>query len=76
MGCVFPNKNVLKPFNGTSTNEEHLNNFVPLTKENRVSTTRKKNLNKKNDDKKILNTLLNMHAIVVKHYVSHFKLYF
>jgi hypothetical protein len=28
MGCDFRNKNILKPFNGTSRNEEHLNNFV------------------------------------------------
>jgi hypothetical protein len=34
VGCVFPNKNVLKPFNGSNKNEEHFDNFVPLMKEN------------------------------------------
>jgi hypothetical protein len=42
MGCDFLNKDVLKPFNGTSRNENHLNNFVPLMKENLTSTTPKK----------------------------------
>jgi hypothetical protein len=82
MGYVSHNKNVLKPFNRISRNEEHLNNFVPLMKENRASTIKfKKNLDKKNDDKniikykKISKTLLNMHAIVVKHCVLHFKFF-
>jgi hypothetical protein len=42
MGCDFLNKNVLKPFNGTSRNEKHFNNFVSLVKENPTSTTQKK----------------------------------
>jgi hypothetical protein len=30
MGCDFPTKNVLKPFNETNQNEKHLNDFVQL----------------------------------------------
>ncbi len=41
MGCDFLNKYVLKPFNETSRNEEHLNNFVQLMKENTTSKTKK-----------------------------------
>jgi hypothetical protein len=34
-------------------NEEHVDNFVPLGKENPISTTKKKkNLDKKKDEKK------------------------
>jgi hypothetical protein len=81
MGCVFLNKNVFKPFNGTNRDEEHFNKFIPLTEQNRTSTTTTKNLTKKMmtkillNIKKILKTLLNMHAIVVKHCVSHFKIF-
>jgi len=42
MGCVFPNKDVFKPFNGTSRNEEHFNHFVQLTKENPTTKENKK----------------------------------
>ncbi len=42
MGCDFLNKDVLKPLNGTNRNENHLNVFVPLMKENPTSTTPKK----------------------------------
>jgi len=80
MGCVFPNKDIFKPLNGINRNEKHLNNFVQLTKENPTSTKKEeKTLTKKLTTKillnrrKILKTLINMHAIVVKHYVSHFK---
>jgi hypothetical protein len=53
--CDFPNKYVLKPFNGISINEEHLNNFVQLTKKNPASTKRRrKNLDQKNDNKNII----------------------
>jgi len=41
MGCDFLKKYVLKPFNETSRNEEHLNNFVQLMKENTTSKTKK-----------------------------------
>jgi hypothetical protein len=50
MGCDFPNKNVLKPFNETNKNEKHLNNFVQLTKEN-LASTKKRNVHQKNDNK-------------------------
>ncbi len=56
MGCVLPNKDVLKPFNVIGRKEEHFNKFVPLMKENPTSTTkRKKTLDQKNDDKNIMN---------------------
>jgi hypothetical protein len=55
MGCDFFNKDVLKPFNGTSRNEEHLNHFVQLMKENpTLKKKKKKNLDQKNDDKNII----------------------
>jgi hypothetical protein len=80
MGCDFFNKDVLKPFNGTSRNEEHLNHFVQLMKENpTLKKKKKKTLTKKMMTKillyikKILKTFINMHVIVVKHCVSHFK---
>jgi hypothetical protein len=48
MGGVFPNKDVLKPFNGTNRNEKHLNIFFQLTKEDLASTKEKeKTLTKK-----------------------------
>jgi hypothetical protein len=53
VGCDFLNKDVLKPFNGTSRNEKHFNNFVPLMEKGPTSTNQK-NLNKKNDNKNII----------------------
>jgi hypothetical protein len=48
MGCDFLNKYVLKPFNGTSRIEEHLNNFLQSTKENLASMKKEeKTLTKK-----------------------------
>jgi hypothetical protein len=44
MGCDFPNKDVLKPFDGISRNEEHLNNFVQSTKENLASKKKKEKI--------------------------------
>jgi len=83
MGCDFPNKNVLKLFNETNKNEERFNNFVQLTEENLASTKKKKKTLTKRMTKKILlnirkilKTLLNMHVLVVKHCVSHFKFIF
>ncbi len=80
MGCEFPIKYVSKPFNGTSRNEEHVNNFVqsPKRKSN-FKENKEKTLTTKMTTKilsniiKTLKTLLNMHATVVKHCVSHFK---
>jgi hypothetical protein len=42
MGCDFPNKNALKPFNDTNKSEEHFNNFFQLKNENVASTKKKK----------------------------------
>ncbi len=42
MGCDFPKKNVLKLFNDTNKNEEHLNKIFQLMKENLASTKKKK----------------------------------
>jgi hypothetical protein len=81
MYCDFPNKYVLKPFNGISINEEHLNNFVQLKKK-KIQLQQKeeeKTLTKRMTTKILLNirktlkTLLYMHAMVIKHCVSHFK---
>ncbi len=67
---------------GLIKNEEHFNKFFLLTKENPASTKKKKkkkNLTKRMTTKILLNirqklkTLLNMHAIVVKHCVLHLK---
>jgi hypothetical protein len=49
MGCDFPKKNVLKLFNDTNKNEEHLNKTFQLMKEN-LASTKKKNLDQKNDE--------------------------
>jgi hypothetical protein len=42
LGCVLPNKDVLKPFNVIGRKEENFNKFVPLMKENPTSTTKRK----------------------------------
>jgi hypothetical protein len=42
MGCDFSNKNVLKPFNETNRNEEHLNDFVQLMNESLTSKKKRK----------------------------------
>jgi hypothetical protein len=81
MGCDFCNKDVLKPFNETNRNEEHFNNFFQLMNESPTlaKEKRKKTLTKRMMKKKLLNirkilqALINMHAIVVKHCVSHFN---
>jgi hypothetical protein len=73
VGCDFPNENVLEPFNETNKNEEHLNNFVQLTKKKKKPLTKIMTTKILLNIRKILKTLLNMDVIVVKHCVLHFK---